>query len=459
MNQFVAATFSGETGVTLQTSDPNWIRHPASQVNLNVTPAGRVRGEGAALTALYRHATPAPQANYRVSADIINISSSTPATLGVCVRMSATVENYYHGRLNTIDGKVQIYRFNSGSPLLLNESVLSMPTGDVKRIDLDIEDGLIRLYVNGGEDPAASASDSLITAAGYIGIRARANAAITDTTGLHLDNLSADTPGGGGAITLTGANSTQTNDSTNGAVTQAHALSGISVTQSNTATTAAITQVHALAGENSTQENIGSTGVVGGSINLTGAAGSQSNTASAAAITQTHTLAGANGAQTNAAGVGAISQAHALAGESSNQTNLGSTAALGELTITLTGAAGSQSNSGTTGAIAQLHALSGAQGSQTNLASVAAITQAHALVASNSAQVNLGSIGAIVVAGVTYWPAPEQVLVGVTYGPTGTEYRGTAAAGLIVAEAVNFVIDPDVARLTIEPDIICLTVR
>jgi len=32
-------------------------------------------------------------------------------------------------------------------------------------------------------------------------------------------------------------------------------------------------------------------------------------------------------------------------------------------------------------------------------------------------------------AGVAYWPTPDQVLAGVSYGPTGADYTGTATAG------------------------------
>jgi len=44
-------------------------------------------------------------------------------------------------------------------------------------------------------------------------------------------------------------------------------------------------------------------------------------------------------------------------------------------------------------------------------------------------QASLGASYSILGTGVTYWPLPSQVLAGVTYGPTGSEYTGTATAG------------------------------
>lgn len=252
---------------------------------------------------------------------------------------------------------------------------------------------------------------------------------------LYVDGVATGSPetvtlvSGSAAITLTGANATQTNAGNVGAISQAHVLVGSASTQANSGSTGGIGQTHMLAGANASQVNAGSTGAIGGSIVLSGAAGSQANTASTAAITQTHVLAGSASVQANAAPGGAITQTHVLAGANSTQTNLGSTASLGEVTLTLTGAAGSQSNSATSGAISQTHKLVAAPSVQDNIASASAIVQMHMLAAANAVQANVASTGAIVIAGAAHWPTPDQVLAGVTYGPTGADYTGTATGG------------------------------
>jgi len=56
-------------------------------------------------------------------------------------------------------------------------------------------------------------------------------------------------------------------------------------------------------------------------------------------------------------------------------------------------------------------------------------------------------------AGVAYWPTPDQVLAGVSYGPTGADYTGTATAGSYptaadIAAAVRADLTAELAQLT-----------
>lgn len=64
-------------------------------------------------------------------------------------------------------------------------------------------------------------------------------------------------------------------------------------------------------------------------------------------------------------------------------------------------------------------------------------------------------VGSASVAGSAVWPTPEQVLIGVTYGPTGADYTGTAIGGTSsptagdIAAAVLAAVKADPSTLTV----------
>lgn len=135
------------------------------------------------------------------------------------------------------------------------------------------------------------------------------------------------------AVILTGANCTQSNTSSTGAISQTHQLTGVDCSQSNTSSTGSIT--------------------VAGSTVLTGADCSQSNTSSTGLITQTHQLTGADCVQSNTSSTGSIS----VTGE-----------------ILLAGSDCTQSNACSTGSIMQMHLLTGQDCTQSNTSSTGSIT-------------------------------------------------------------------------------------
>ena len=106
---------------------------------------------------------------------------------------------------------------------------------------------------------------------------------------------------------LTGNNVASTATSTQGAISQTHALTGAASSQANTSATGAVGQTHVIAGANSAQANTSTTGAVG----------------------QTHVIAGANSAQANTSATGAVTQTHILTGDDCIQVNLGTTGKIG----------------------------------------------------------------------------------------------------------------------------------
>ena len=147
---------------------------------------------------------------------------------------------------------------------------------------------------------------------------ASAGPAPTVLTGNNVASTATSTQG---AISqthaLTGAASSQANTSTTGAVTQTHILTGSDCQQANASTTGAVIHTHALAGDNCTQANTCTDGAVtvgSGVIVLTGADCDQANTSAAGAVLQAHILVGNGVAVDHIAAASAIVQTHILAG-------------------------------------------------------------------------------------------------------------------------------------------------
>ena len=146
---------------------------------------------------------------------------------------------------------------------------------------------------------------------------------------------------------LTGNNVASTATSTQGAISQTHALTGAASSQANTSTTGAVSQSHTLTGANSAQANTSATG----------------------SVTQTHILTGSDCQQANASTTGAVIHTHALAGDNCTQANTCTDGAVtvGSGVIVLTGADCTQANESTVGAITQPHILTGEDCIQVNL--------------------------------------------------------------------------------------------
>jgi hypothetical protein len=187
-----------------------------------------------------------------------------------------------------------------------------------------------------------------------------------------------DFGGGSEYVTLTGANATQSNTSSTGAISQTHVITAANATQSNTSTTGAIITDNtvSLTGAHATQVNNSTTGAISQTHVLTGANATQANTSSTGAISTdgTVTLTGAHATQTNSSSTGAITQTHLLTGIGSTQVNNSSVGAIIVAgTIVLTGANAAQTNSSSIGAISQRHVLTGAHATQTNSSTTGAI--------------------------------------------------------------------------------------
>lgn len=145
-----------------------------------------------------------------------------------------------------------------------------------------------------------------------------------------------------------------------------------------------------------------------------------------------------------------VSGSHDVLPVSSTQPNIASTASIGQ-THLVASANSAQPNVATSAAITLGGMVTAANSAQINIASASAIGQTHLVGVASASQGNVASAGAVSIGGA-YWPTPAQVLVGVTYGPTGAEYTGTAIGSGPTAEsiaaAVRIELAAELAQLT-----------
>lgn len=198
MAQFLVETFTGTTGVNLETYNPNWIRASgggAAQISNN-----RVRHAAGAGTAGYRRgdAVP-PSADYSVSADLYVNSTTANISAGPCGRYLSTETTYYHARLLTGTG-IQLVRYT------LNGSASTMATypffpdvGAVFNLRLEMIGALISAYLDGVQ--VLSVTNTNNAGPGYPGLRfASAGPDLVQMDNLIADDGASDSPGVSAAL-------------------------------------------------------------------------------------------------------------------------------------------------------------------------------------------------------------------------------------------------------------------
>jgi len=201
MGIFVNEGFSGNPGDNLNVANPDWQKVPGATGDAFIASTGdRLRFSGGTL--YYLSSAPAPSADYSTTMDIfvVGVTTSGPG-VGVALRLSATVQTYYLARYLVGTG-IQMYRVVNGASTLLGSAAYTGTAGGNLRIRLKAEGATISTYLDDSPTPAITATDSMISAPGYIGVRA-----INATTSLQPDNLTADdgqTAGQDGTASLTG---------------------------------------------------------------------------------------------------------------------------------------------------------------------------------------------------------------------------------------------------------------
>jgi hypothetical protein len=193
-----ADSMSGTAGATLQSRSgetaASWTKHPASNGDAVLTPAGRVRKNGTTLGALYYASAVPAGADYTVDADVYVASNLTNDMAGVVGRLdpSSASGTYYEVRYEQPGQAWVLYKVVNGTWTWLGQSATqALTAGSTYHLTLALTGTTIRALVDGAQ--VVSVTDASITAAGRAGIalgfHASATTTVTDSAGLHLDNF------------------------------------------------------------------------------------------------------------------------------------------------------------------------------------------------------------------------------------------------------------------------------
>lgn len=176
----------GETGA-------NWTKHGSSGApTLVVSNAGRIYCSG--LNTIYYTSGVPASAEYDV--EWITRYLSTPQSFNVATaitaRHSTVADTFYMARLSF--DQLELYKRVAGTFTLLGSYAFTPVTNTDYAIKLEIRDATKKVYLDGVE--RISSTDNAITAAGRVGARGNTTTGASNTTGGHIDNLTATNPAG-----------------------------------------------------------------------------------------------------------------------------------------------------------------------------------------------------------------------------------------------------------------------
>lgn len=204
MAQFASDAFGGTEGTELSAYSASWTRHTSYTGNMEIA-SGLIRQTSSTTSAYHHSGTPA-SADYSVSADLfMKETNGGLSSTGVIGRVDTAANTFYMARYagDAIDGW-QLYKAVGGTFTQLGStSAQSLTDETAYNVKLEMVGTAIKLYKELSSTATISATDSAITAAGKSGIRSTGGA-FSDTTGIHIDNFSADDVASGG-VTGTGA--------------------------------------------------------------------------------------------------------------------------------------------------------------------------------------------------------------------------------------------------------------
>lgn len=225
MTQFASDGFTGTATTELNAYSSNWVQASYSGGPAQISSGNRARVNGVASGQYYHTAAPGT-ADYSVSADAFAASASGTHRVGIQGRMLTSVQTLYRARLVSTTG-FELYKVVNGTATQLGSSVAQSLTANFAyNIKLRMSGSTIELYKLGEGTASISVTDSSVTAAGQAGLYFASATTVNDTSGLHLDNFSADTLTGGSPGNASGDTVTETSSIIAGAATGAAAAAG-----------------------------------------------------------------------------------------------------------------------------------------------------------------------------------------------------------------------------------------
>ena len=189
--QFFQDTFTGADETSLSSYSAGWTTLTGTLSLFG----NRVKQGVTGNSACVRSDAPAPSADYSVSADIYTTTNTGSPSVGILGRMSVNAITGYQIRHVRGNG-LTLARFSNGTSTTLDTTAFTLASGQTVNVRLEMIGSSIKVYVDGSPTPTLSATDTTITAAGYVGLRFAS--AFTNTT--YIDNLIGDTAVGGAQI-------------------------------------------------------------------------------------------------------------------------------------------------------------------------------------------------------------------------------------------------------------------
>lgn len=189
--------FAGTSGDALSTYDADWVASSGTTGDGTISDAGRVCGATTATVVRYRSDLTPPSADYSVACDLY-IASTATNRVGVCARQSASANTRYQTRYNRLTNGVELAKVVAGTTTQLGStSSQTANAGSTYRLELRLSGTTIEAYWDGAGSPTITQTDSAITAAGHPGIFFLNPVIAGNSIGVHIDNWTADTLGGG----------------------------------------------------------------------------------------------------------------------------------------------------------------------------------------------------------------------------------------------------------------------
>lgn len=211
MAAFVVDTMTDTAGTTLTShtgeTGATWTKHSSfTGPDMVITDANRLRANTGTNKLVYASGTP-PGVEYSVKADIIMRSDDNSSELGVSGRIDTSANTQYYAYYSTASDLWLLRRRVAGSVTAMGSSAATLTVDQAYALELRITDAAKKLLVDTVE--LISDSDNTITSAGKAGVYGAGNA-VTNSTGLHLDNFNADDVPAGTPATVTAVAATAT---------------------------------------------------------------------------------------------------------------------------------------------------------------------------------------------------------------------------------------------------------
>lgn len=200
MAQFASDSFTGTENTELVAYSASWTNGPVATGKMEIA-ANRIR-HNSTTSSIYYHANTPASADYSVSADLYVKSTGISNAPGVAGRMSTSIASFYMARYLADAANLawELYKAVDNTFTLLGSSAQTLVDETSYNIKLDMVGTAIKLFKESEGTAVISVTDSSVTAAGRAGIRTYSGVAPSDTTGLHLDNFSADDAAASGVL-------------------------------------------------------------------------------------------------------------------------------------------------------------------------------------------------------------------------------------------------------------------